>query len=149
MAPSAGLAAVGHLSDKRHRDILTLANDSFWLANWPEAIEKVAQSRFCCGGGPNGWRATFDWFTDPDKDAVRKLVEGEYYDRPARKDFRRVTGRIYDGDAEGPGRHPFDGQIREGDRAAPFGPTKPHASNFAEVPAAGEPVVLADDPNLF
>lgn len=44
-----------------------------------ETIKQVANSRFLCGQGENGWMATFDWLIKPDK--FLRVMEGQYDDR--------------------------------------------------------------------
>lgn len=68
------------LSDKRRRHLKSRLSNPFFRENWRQAIIKISQSSFCCGqsGGTNGsqWRASFDWFLQPD--TVAKVMEGKY-----------------------------------------------------------------------
>lgn len=49
--------------------------------NFPQTFEaavlKAIETPFCCGAGERGWKATFDWFFQNDKNTVR-VLEGAY-----------------------------------------------------------------------
>ncbi len=47
--------------------------------NWREALDRLATSAFCQGGGKDGWRADIDFFLRPD--TVARILEGKYDDR--------------------------------------------------------------------
>ncbi len=46
---------------------------------WQEALQRLAESEFCQGGGKDGWRADIDWFLRPD--TVARILEGKYDNR--------------------------------------------------------------------
>jgi hypothetical protein len=50
--------------------------DSFWKENWKAALKRMANCKFCMGGGNQGWVADIDWFLRPG--SVAKLIEGRY-----------------------------------------------------------------------
>lgn len=50
--------------------------DTFFACNWKAAIERTNASDFCTGNGQTGWKASFDWFLQPD--AAVKIMEGKY-----------------------------------------------------------------------
>lgn len=64
------------VSDKRRRHIANRWNDPFFKAHWQQAIAMISKSPFCCGENDRGWRASFDWFIQPD--TVAKVIEGKY-----------------------------------------------------------------------
>jgi hypothetical protein len=55
-----------------------------------EGISRVTGSKFCRGGGPRGWKATFDWFIKPG--TLTKILEGQYDDETPTKpnDHRKL-----------------------------------------------------------
>ncbi len=67
------------ISDTRKHKLSTRLKDPFFTANWQAALAKIKTSDFCRGGGEKGWKATFDWFIQPD--SVAKTMEGKYDDR--------------------------------------------------------------------
>lgn len=74
------LAKANHVNRERlDKGTLRLQSEGF-RENWKKAIDKVAESAFCCGQGRNGWKATIDWFFANDSNWV-KAVEGKYDDR--------------------------------------------------------------------
>lgn len=73
------------ISDKRRRSLEVRLRDPFFRQNWKAAIERVKHSQFCQGENQRGWRATFDWFIQPD--TCLKIMEGKYdTNRTIRKD---------------------------------------------------------------
>jgi uncharacterized protein YdaU (DUF1376 family) len=64
------------MSDKRRRTLAVRLNESFFAANWVAALNKVASSKFCLGESERGWKASLDWFIQPD--SVAKIMEGKY-----------------------------------------------------------------------
>lgn len=67
------------MSDKRRRGLASRITDPFFAANWQAALVKVSQSKFCNGESDRGWKASFDWFIQPD--SVAKIMEGKYENR--------------------------------------------------------------------
>lgn len=76
MAQSSGLPQCLLISDKRRRTLEIRLREPFFESKWREALEKVGASKFCKGESDRGWRATFDWFIQPD--SVTKIMEGKY-----------------------------------------------------------------------
>jgi hypothetical protein len=73
----------------------TRFRDSFKrdIEKWRALCREIRQSSFCCGDGPRGWRADFDWALKPN--SIRGVLEGKYRDnRPLSRS--RGTG-TYDG----------------------------------------------------
>lgn len=64
------------LSDKRRRALDLRLKEPFFAENWQAAIAKVKTSNFCQGQSDRGWRASLDWFIQPD--VVAKIMEGKY-----------------------------------------------------------------------
>jgi hypothetical protein len=64
------------VSDKRRRLLEVRLRDSFFISNWQAAILKIPQSDFLKGNSERGWKASFDWFIQPD--SVAKIMEGKY-----------------------------------------------------------------------
>jgi len=65
-----------------------------FVSDWAQAVQKAAQTLFLLGGGPTGWRASFDWFIANTTDYL-KVLEGSY-DTPQ----RRSTSKNLDAAAE-------------------------------------------------
>ncbi len=65
----------------RLRHLKSRREDSFWVANFPSAVNKAAGSGFCTGKNDRGWVATFDWLIKS-QDTVTKLIEGTYDHKP-------------------------------------------------------------------
>lgn len=51
------------------------------LAAWEAYCSRLRASRFCCGGGRTGWKATIDFALKPNSYVL--TLEGKYDDRPA------------------------------------------------------------------
>lgn len=67
---------------KRRQAATARGKDPWWREHWQEAMQRVAGSTFCHGGGDKGWRAGIDWFLRPD--TVARILEGKYDDRDGR-----------------------------------------------------------------
>lgn len=65
-----------HISDKRRHQINARLSDSFFSENWREAIGRIPKSPFCRGENARGWKASFDWFLQPE--TVQKIMEDKY-----------------------------------------------------------------------
>jgi len=63
-------------TNARQAALLTRSRDSFFVANWKEAIERCRASPFCCGQNSTGWVANIDWFLKAD--TVVRLMEGNH-----------------------------------------------------------------------
>lgn len=76
---------------------------------WPEVCRRIAQSPFCCGEGPRGWRADWDWATRAG--TWRRVLEGVY-------------------DAHGPGRRTAEStpDVRLGEHRGPVDPEREAAA---------------------
>lgn len=69
------------ITPDRARQFRKRLADPYWRENWRAAIKRLAESDFAKGGGPNGWRATFDWFLKAG--SLVKVLEGQYDNRTA------------------------------------------------------------------
>lgn len=69
------------ISDARRRKLEIRLREPFFSANWQAALAKIKVSSFCQGAGSTGWKASFDWFLQPDSAA--KTMEGKYDERPS------------------------------------------------------------------
>lgn len=63
-------------SEKRKRQLKARLADDFFLSNWREAMVRMQASSFLRGDNARGWKATFDWFLQPD--VCVKIMEGKY-----------------------------------------------------------------------
>lgn len=52
------------------------------LKEWGVIFARIVASDFCCGGGKDGWRASFLWIVKNDENAT-KVLEGTYDNRQA------------------------------------------------------------------
>lgn len=82
IADELGLAPVKNLS-KRRRGRLGACLKLVGIDGWRQALDQIRRSPFLTGGGPNAWRASFDWITA--QDHLSATMEGGYadVDRPA------------------------------------------------------------------
>lgn len=92
-------------ADSRRKALGARNRDSFWRENWRAALDRIARSSFCRGGGEKGWRPDIDWFLRPG--TVARTMEGIYDDRPSRRKQPGFDGRFRPVDA-GQGDHPAD-----------------------------------------
>ena len=76
MAGRCGVPCIRKLDAFRRRAIRSRWGDKDWRKDWREAISKIGESEFACGGGNQGWRATFNWFLKPK--SVTHILEGNY-----------------------------------------------------------------------
>lgn len=77
------LPKVKQLTSGRQEKIRTrLSGNPKFLDTLLAATRKAATTRFLCGGGDRGWKATFDWMIGNDENATR-VLEGAYDDTPA------------------------------------------------------------------
>jgi hypothetical protein len=67
------------VNDDRSKRLRQRRQDSFWVANFEQAVKRVAQSSFCIGGNDRQWKADFDWMLQPN--VVAKIMEGKYDNR--------------------------------------------------------------------
>lgn len=63
-------------SAKRIKLTTTRLKDPFFRLNWEQAMRSIPDSPFLLGSGKDGWRASIDWFLQPD--SVSKIQEGKY-----------------------------------------------------------------------
>lgn len=66
------------LSQKRFKHSLARWREKPDELYWVSVVQKIAKSKFCNGGSESGWRATFDFFIQPDTHI--KTTEGKYDD---------------------------------------------------------------------
>ncbi len=59
-----------------------------------DAVERVKNSKFCHGGGAQGWIADFDWFVRPD--TINKILEGKYDDTKSKSSKNQYLEVIKD-----------------------------------------------------
>ena len=81
----------------RRNQFKTRAASAAWVTQVDAALDKVARSTFCQGGGKQGWRADLDWFLKPE--TVSKIMEGKYDDN-GRAGHANSAGSKYDPEAE-------------------------------------------------
>ena len=76
-----GLSKVAAMSDERWKRLRARRQDSFWVANFEQAVIRVTKSDFCCGKikSDRMWKADFDWMLQ--SNAVPKIMEGKYDNR--------------------------------------------------------------------
>jgi hypothetical protein len=74
------------VSDKRRQRLRVRLNEQFFKENWREAMCRISASAFLIGENDTGWKASFDWFIQPD--SVAKIMEGKYHGKP--KDNQRT-----------------------------------------------------------
>ena len=67
------------LTGPRERTLNARLGDKFFRENWRRAIELVAASDFCRGGGRDKWLADFEFFLN--ENSFTKIVEGKYANR--------------------------------------------------------------------
>jgi hypothetical protein len=79
-----GLIKINHWNEERIGKTKERLQSTAFRANWKRAIDKIAASSFCKGGGSTGWRASYDWFIRNDMNWI-KAVEGKYDDRKRTK----------------------------------------------------------------
>lgn len=88
------LSRVVKLTESRKRKIRSRLDEFGSQEEWMSTIEvlfdKVAASDFLCGESDKGWRASFDWLFENEKNWV-KVIEGNYDNRT--KDNERSNSR--------------------------------------------------------
>ncbi len=88
------LSRVVKLTESRKRKIRSRLDEFGSREEWMSTIEvlfdKVAASDFLCGESDKGWRASFDWLFENEKNWV-KVIEGNYDNRT--KDNERSNSR--------------------------------------------------------
>lgn len=90
-----GVSRCVKATDSRRKAFQARCEDKDWVANLDAALERIARSNFCRGGGERGWKADITWFLKPD--SLVHTLEGRYDD-----DSRPKTGRAR-GHTPGPG----------------------------------------------
>jgi hypothetical protein len=73
------LPKVASMSDDRMKKLRARRQDSFWVANYEEAVKRVVRSDFCCGKNDRKWKSDFEWMLQPN--VVAKIMEGKYDNR--------------------------------------------------------------------
>lgn len=89
MAKRHDLPTVDEITDGRRRALNARLKSPKWRDNWREGMRKIEESDFCKGGGKDGWVASFNWFIKPE--ALTKLLEGQYANRPRRNGHAAST----------------------------------------------------------
>jgi len=75
------------LTDERRRKVKARqSKPGRDLAWWTSYFRRIRASPFCCGDGPQGWVADFD-FAVRSEAVVAKVLEGKYDPRPTRPDL--------------------------------------------------------------
>ena len=75
-----GICHVRKITPDRRASFTTRSKDAGWLADVPEALERIAKSSFLKGENERNWKADLDWFFKPS--SLNKIVEGKYDDGP-------------------------------------------------------------------
>lgn len=78
MAERVDLPKCKRSTAKRQAAFRSRASEPHWLDEVEASLARIEKSSFCRGGGPNGWRASFDWLLQPD--SVTQILEGKYDD---------------------------------------------------------------------
>jgi hypothetical protein len=94
---SKGVSHCQSLSKSRRDKINVRLRESWWRANWLNAIERIPTARFL-HENDRGWKADIDWFLRPDTAA--KLLEGKYDNAGRTNGTRRNTSLRHPDDAE-------------------------------------------------
>lgn len=76
MAERTGLSQVQRMTEQRTEALGKRLTECGGLDGWRHACTVIEKSDYLTGGGPNGWRASFDWLIKPDTFA--KIMEGAY-----------------------------------------------------------------------
>jgi hypothetical protein len=74
---AAGLLAAGGSAARRGAWQRLWRDSEAFRSDWRAAVERAGRSPRCRGEAGD-WKATIDWFLHPERDAVRRLVEGEF-----------------------------------------------------------------------
>lgn len=74
---------------RRRLDEIGVQGD--WLPTMQKVFLKVGESTFMQGENKNGWRATFDWIFENDKNII-KILEGNYDNRNSHSATFRTNG---------------------------------------------------------
>jgi DNA-binding transcriptional regulator YhcF (GntR family) len=72
------LPRIRGMDETRRRHLRARRKEALWRENWKAAIDRVAKSSFCTGGGRDGWRIDIDFFLKPS--TMTKILEGKYDD---------------------------------------------------------------------
>lgn len=75
------LSKVLDCGSSRKAHLAARRQDSFWVANYEQAVKKVVASKFCNGDNDHQWKADFAWLIER-PDAVAKVMEGKYDNKP-------------------------------------------------------------------
>lgn len=73
-------ARIRNMSPKRVETWRVRMKTDFWASNWRQAIQTLPDLQFCRGENDRGWVADVDFFLTPD--AVTKIIEGKYANKP-------------------------------------------------------------------
>lgn len=72
-------ARVKALTPLRRKSLSARLSDPQFRDNWRECLRKIAESDFCAGKTGGNWKASFDWFVNPNN--FPKVLEGKYDNR--------------------------------------------------------------------
>jgi hypothetical protein len=85
-----GVTPCREMTPNRVKAFHARCSQARWRDSMDEALERVAGSEFCRGGGTGGWRASIDWFLKPE--SLNRLLEGNYDDRRSQPSNGRSHG---------------------------------------------------------
>lgn len=89
-----GFGKVRALSDKRKTKLRLRLDEMARVGDPLEVIQtvfdKMQASSFLKGGGPRGWKASFDWLLTNDTNWL-KVFEGQYDDTPGKPSEKKVN----------------------------------------------------------
>lgn len=71
------LSKVTKITKERKKKLKSRWEENPDIAWWIDLFIKVSQTPFLLGKGEKGWRASFDWITKNESNAV-KVLEGHY-----------------------------------------------------------------------
>jgi Helix-turn-helix domain len=87
MAKRSGLPPIRCMGEKRRRRLAARLRDH-GLDGVLEAIEEIGASKFCCGEGPRGWKADFEFLLQ--ETSMNRAREGHYRDREELSQHERI-----------------------------------------------------------
>lgn len=63
--------------EHRRSKLKNRTGESIFASRWVEIIDRLADTPFCCGAGPKGWKANIDWLLKNSSNYIG-LLEGKY-----------------------------------------------------------------------
>ena len=70
-----------------------LKNDPDFLTHFQVAVGKIKASSFLNGNHKSGWKATFDWLIENDKNYI-KVIEGNYDEKSENQRLKEIYDAI-------------------------------------------------------